>query len=355
MEMKAKGGQSMKKMSKWLTSLSVIGVLGAGVTACGNAGTTGNTANGSNSTGGSAPQYVFRLADIQPEGYPTVVGDEAFAKEVEEKTGGRIQIKVYPGGQLGSDENAVAQQVQLGAIDFARINASPLSSFDPELNVLSLPYLFKSSQQEWDVLNGDIGKQILDSLSSAKMVGLTYYDSGARCFYNSKHPVVHPSDLKGLKIRVQQSNLFVDLVNTLGGSATPMSYNEVYNALQSGVVDGAENNLPSYYTSNHYKVAKYLTLDDHTRTPEILLASQTAWNKLSPQDQEIIRQAAIDSQKVERDAWNKLEQQALDAVKANGNVISQVDVSEWQKAVQPLYDKYGKQYEQLIQEIQQTQ
>lgn len=296
---------------------------------------------------------TLRLADDQPANYPTVLGDEAFAKEVSQKTNGRIKIVVYPNAQLG-DENAVAQQIQLGAIDFGRINTAALASYDKELNVLGLPYLFSSSQQMWDVLDGPIGNQFLQSLSSAKMVGLTYYDSGARDFYNTKRPVSKPSDLKGLKIRVQQSNLMVDLVNTLGGSATPMSYSEVYNALQSGVIDGAENNLPSYYTTNHYKVAKYLTLDQHTRWPEILLASQATWNKLSPSDQQIIKQAAVDSQQVERQAWNQLVQKATAAIKANGNVITNVDISQWQQAVKPLYQKYGADYQSLISQIQAT-
>jgi tripartite ATP-independent transporter DctP family solute receptor len=345
-------------MRRWL-GMGAMMALALGVSACGTTSPGGNQA-GSNTSGGTSssasgqPAMVLRLADNQPADYPTVLGDNEFAKLVNERTNGRIQIKVYPNAQLG-DENTVIQQIQLGAIDFGRINTAPLASYDKEIGVFSLPYLFSSSDQMWKVLNGPIGQRLLDSLQSAKMVGLTYYDSGARNFYDSKRPIVHPSDLKGLKIRVQQSNIFVDLVNTLGGSATPMAYGEVFNALQTGVIDGAENNWPSYYTTNHYKVAKYVTEDEHTRNPEVLLVSQATWNKLSPQDQQIIRQAAVESQQTERQAWTQLEQKAKDAVKANGNVITEVqDVTEWQQAVQPLYDKYGKDYKDLIDQIRAT-
>lgn len=305
----------------------------------------------SSSSASSGKHYTFRLADDQPANYPTVTGDKEFAKLVSERTNGRIQIKVYPNAQLG-DEKSVLEQVQLGAIDFIRVNSSPLANYSKKIGVLNLPYLFKDSTQEWNVLNGKIGQELLDSLSGAKLVGLTYYDSGTRNFYNTKHPVSKPSDLKGLKIRVQQSNIMVDLVNTLGGSATPLPYGEVYNALQTGVIDGAENNWPSYYSTNHYKVAKYFTEDHHTMNPEVVAMSQKKWNELSKSDQQIIKQAAVDSQKVQRAAWKALQDKAKAAVKANGNTVTQVtDIAAWQKAVQPLYDKYGNQYKDLISQI----
>ena len=329
--------------------IPVIGIsLALGLTACGQtgSGTTG-------ATSAPAQKVTLRLADNQAADYPTVVGDNEFARLVKERTNGRIEISVYPAAQLG-DEKTVIEQLQLGAIDFGRVNAAPLASFDKDLNVFNLPYLFSSSDQMWKVLNGPIGDKMLDSLKTAKMVGLTYYDSGARSFYNSKKSVVHPSDLASMKIRVQQSDIFMDLVKALGASPTPMAYGEVYSALQTGVIDGAENNWPSYYSTNHYQVAKYLTLDEHSRTPELLVASQATWNKLSPEDQKIIMQAAKDSQAVQRKAWNDLEQKAKEAVKAKGNIVSTVDITEWQKAVQPLYDKYGKDYQDIINQIRAT-
>ncbi len=337
-----------KKVSRRLAVVGLAVAVMLGVTACG----TSNPGTGSTGSSSAAP-VTLRLADIQPADYPTVVGDKKFADLVKQRSNGRITVSVYPNAQLG-DENTVAEQIQLGAIDFARINASPLSSFDKQLNVLNLPYLFNSSQQMWNVLNGPIGDKLLSGMSTAKMVGLTYYDSGARSFYNTKHPVVHPSDLKGMKIRVQQSPMYIDLVKALGASPTPMAYGDVYGALQTGVIDGAENNWPSYYSSNHYQVAKYFTEDDHTMTPEILLGSQASWNKLSPADQKLIMQAAKDSQAAERQSWTQLEEKSKKDIAAHGNVVSQVDVSEWQKAVQPLYDKYGSEYKDIITQIRAT-
>lgn len=323
-------------------------LLTLGLTACGSNQSAGTSAKDGKANG---PAMVLKLADNQAPDYPTVLGDNEFAKLVKERSNGRIEIKVYPSAQLG-DEKSVIEQVQLGAINFARINSAPLAEFSKDIGVFNLPYLFDSSDQMWKVLNGPIGEKLLKSLENAKMEGLTYYDSGSRNFYNSKRPVQHPSDLKGLKIRVQQSKTFVDLVNDLGGSATPMAYGEVYNALQTGVIDGAENNWPSYYSTNHYKVAKYITEDEHTRNPEVLLVSLDTWKKLSPEDQKIVMQAAKDSQKVQRKAWDELEKKAKEAAKANGNVITPVtNVSEWQKAIQPLYDSDGKQYKDLIDQI----
>lgn len=333
---------NLKKISIAVLSVTIA----LGLTAC---GTTDNT----KSTTSPAKKITLRLADNQAADYPTVLGDNEFAKLVKERTNGRIEVSVYPSAQLG-DEKTVIEQLQLGATDFGRVNAAPLAAFNKQLNVYNLPYLFSSSEHMWKVLNGPIGDKVLDGLKSAKMVGLTYYDSGARSFYNSKRQVNHPEDLKGLKIRVQQSEMFLDLVKALGASPTPMAYGEVYSALQTGVIDGAENNWPSYYSTNHYQVAKYYTVDQHSRTPEVLVASQVTWNKLSAEDQKIVLQAAKDSQAVQRKTWNELEEKAKKAAVEKGNVITEVNVAEWQKAVQPLYDKYGKDYKELIDEIRAT-
>lgn len=312
---------------------------------------SGSKSSSSSKSASSGKTMHLKLSDDQPKGYPTVKGDEAFAKEVKQKTNGRIQIKVYAGGSLGA-ESDVAQQVQLGSVDLQRINAAPLATYDSAMGVLSMPYLFKSDKQKWDVLNGKVGQQLLNSLKSAKMVGLTYYDSGARSFYDSKRPIKKPSDLKGLKIRVQKSKLFISMINALGASATPMAFGGVYSALQTGVIDGAENNLPSYYTTNHYKVAKYYTFDKHSEVPEVLLASTKLWNQLSPSDQKIFKQAALDSQKVERKSWNALVKKSRKKVLAGGAKFYQVsDTKAWRKAVQPVYDKYGAKYKKWLDEI----
>jgi len=308
--------------------------------------------SGSQQTQGqNGPQLVLKLAENQPEDYPTTIGVKEFARIVEEKTNGRIKIEVYAGGQLG-DEKSVIEAVQLGGIDFARVNAQPLSDFAKPLRVLSLPYLFDDEEHLWKVLDGPIGEEILASLEDANMVGLAYYDSGARCFYNSKREVKTPADLKGLKIRVQQSELMVGLVEALGASATPMPYSEVYSALQTGVIDGAENNWPSYYSTSHYEVAKYFTVDNHTRTPEVLLASKALWDKLSDEDKKIIKEAARASEEVQKKAWKEYEQKAIEAVKAKGCVITEVeDLKAWQDAVQPVYERFGAEFKDLIERI----
>ncbi len=296
-------------------------------------------------------QMVLRLAENQAEDYPTTIGDKEFARLVEERTDGRIKIDVYAGGQLG-DEKSVIESVQMGAIDFARVNAQPMGEFAKGMKVLSLPYLFRDENHLWKVLNGPIGEKLLDDLRSSRIVGLAYYDSGARNFYNSKRPVKTPADLKGLRIRVQQAALMVDLVQALGASATPMAYAEVYTGLQTGVIDGAENNWPSYYSTSHYEVAKYYTVDEHTRNPEVLIASRARWDKLSEKDQQIIKKAAKDSVAVQRKSWKEWEDKAIKAVKEKGNVITLIkDLTPWQEAVNPLYDKYGVEFKDLVARI----
>ncbi len=198
-----------------------------------------------------AKPIVLRLAETHPKGYPTELGDEEFARLVKERSGGRIVIEVYPGSQLG-EEKAVIEQVQFGAIDLTRVSISPLASFVPKLNAFQMPYLYRDSDHMWKVLKGDIGKELLASLEPFGFIGLGWFDGGARSFYNSKKPVRTPADLKGLKIRVQESELMMGLVRAFGAVPTPMPYGEVYSGLQTGVIDGAENNPPSYFSASHY-------------------------------------------------------------------------------------------------------
>lgn len=330
--------------TKNLLTISVSLLLSASIlSGCGSEKSNGNTTN---------KTVVLKLAENQPEDYPTTIGDKEFARLVEEKTNGRYKVEVYSGGQLGDEKSAI-EQVQLGTIDLARVNASPLAEFSDEIGVLSMPYLFSSEKQKWDVLNGEVGKKLLDTLQSDGIVGLTYYDSGSRSFYTTKRPVKKPEDMKGLKIRVQQSELFMELVKSLGASPTPMSYDEVYSGLQIGVIDGAENNIPSYYSSHHYEVAKYFTVDKHTATPEVLIASKSLWDKLSDEDKKAFKEAAMESQKVQREEWEKLEKKSQSEIKKSGNKIIEIkNINEWRKAVQPVYDKFEKKYKKWIDEIQ---
>lgn len=338
-----------EKVMKFKTLSSVL-LLAALLVGCGDQ--ENETSGAAEDSKTPEKQIVLRLAENQVEDYPTTIGDKEFAKLVEEKTDGRYKIEVYAGGQLG-DEKSIIEQVQLGTIELARVNASPLTDFASDLGVLSMPYLFKDDAHQWDILNGDIGEELLSKLEPSNMVGLAFYDSGSRNFYNSVRPIQNPSDLKGLKIRVQQSSLFVDLVESFGASATPMAYDEVYSSLQTGVIDGAENNYPSYYSTNHYEVAKYYTIDSHSRVPEVLMASKSTWDKLSDEDKKIFKDAAVESQKVQREAWKALEEKSKAAVlEAGSEVIEITDTTPWREAVQPLYDKYGEGFAEIIGRIQ---
>ncbi|UOQ84803.1 TRAP transporter substrate-binding protein [Gracilibacillus salinarum] len=291
------------------------------------------------------------LAENQPADYPTTIGAKEFARLVEEKTDGRYKIKVYHGGQLGDEKRAV-ELTQLGAIDFVRSNTIPLTEFNDQIGVLAMPFLFEDEKEKWDKLTGDVGNDLLNTFSGTKLVGLAFYDSGERSFYNTVRPIKSPEDMKGLKIRVQSSELAIDIVESLGASATPMDYGEVYSSLQNGVIDGAENNFPSYYTSSHYNVAKYYTVNGFQGAPEVLLSSQETWDQLSEEDQAIFKEAAMESIEVQREAWDQLTEVSKEKVTAAGSELIEVDdVSEWREAVQPVYDKYGDTYRKWIERL----
>lgn len=298
-------------------------------------------------------QIIMRLAETHAPDYPTTKADYEFARLVEERTGGRIKIEVYPSAQLG-EEKAAIEAVQFGAIDFNRTSISPLSAFAPNLISLQMPYLYRDDEHMWKVLNGPIGENFLKSLDSFNLIGLGWYDGGTRHFYNSKKEIKSVSDLKGMKIRVQESKLMTDLVSCLGAVPTPMPFGEVYSALQTGIVDGAENNIPSYYSTSHYEVAKYITLDGHSRIPEIIIASKSSWNKLSKEDQEIIRQAAKDSTQYQIKLWKEFEMTAQEKTKKSGSiytVLTPEALAGFQKAVQPMYDKLSPEVKEVISQI----
>ena len=299
-------------------------------------------------------KMVLRYAENQPQDYPTTQAAYKFAEMVEQKTNGRIHIDVYYGAQLG-DEKSVIEQLQFGAIDFTRVSISPLSEFDKSLNVLQLPYLYKDAAQMWRVLDGELGEKFLSNVSSSNLIGLSWFDAGARNFYNSKRPVTKLADLKGLKIRVQESQLMMGMVAAVGANATPMAYGEVYSALQTGVIDGAENNWPSYESTSHYEVSKYYVLDEHTRVPDMQMISKETWEKLSPEDQKIIKECAKESAKIERELWAAKEKASEEKVKAGGAVITELEPGEkekFQAAMAPLYAQFGAGYEDLIKQIQ---
>ncbi|MDA3810516.1 MAG: TRAP transporter substrate-binding protein, partial [Spirochaetaceae bacterium] len=253
--------------------------------------------------------------------------------------------------QLG-EEKAVIEQVQFGAIDFTRVSISPLSAFADNFDALQMPYLFRNADHMWKVLNSKVGDDFLESLAPAGFIGLSWFDSGARSFYNSVRPVHSVADLASLKIRVQESTLMVGLIDALGAVATPMPFGEVYSAIQTGVIDGAENNWPSYYSTSHYEVAKYYTIDEHTRVPEITIASKMTMEKLSEADQELIKKAAKDSMAFQNKAWAYYEKEAEAAIKANGNDIYYLENnSAFQAAMQPLYNNLSPDLQKVVKEI----
>ena len=293
---------------------------------------------------------VLRLAETHSADYPTTMGDYKFAELVEERTNGRIVIEIFHSKQLG-EEKAVIEQVQFGAIDFTRVSISPLAAFYKPFDALQMPYLYRNADHMWKVLNSSIGDEFLEGVEDANFIGLCWYESGARSFY-VKTPLTSPADLVGLKIRVQQSALMVGLVEAFGAIAQPMPFGEVYSAIQTGVIDGAENNWPSYYSTGHYEVATNYIIDEHTRVPEILVASKLTFDKLSAEDQAIVIQAAKDSVDYQRQMWAEFEEVSMAAVEANGNVVTYLtDNSEWQAAVQSMYDDLDADLQAVVAEI----
>lgn len=336
----------------WWTLWCIVALTVVILAACSSGGDKSTGGKASDDRGGSedGPRYTFRLAETHPADYPTTLGDMKFAELVKERSGGRITIDVFPSAQLG-EERAAIEQVQLGAIEFTRVSTGPMAEFNADFGVFSLPYIFDNDDHVWKFLLSDTGTAMLDSLQASGFQGLAWYSSGSRSFYSSK-PLTSIDDLKGMKVRVIENQLNIALMEALGASATPMPYGEVYSSLQTGVIDAAENNYPSYYSSGHYEVAPHMILDGHQRVPEVLLVSKTVWDKLSAEDQEIIRQAALDSIDYQREKWAEYEQASEDAVREAGSVITAVtDIKPWQEAVQPVIEQYRSQYADILDAI----
>ncbi|MCR5824590.1 MAG: TRAP transporter substrate-binding protein [Lachnospiraceae bacterium] len=299
------------------------------------------------------PEYVFTYAENQSDGYPTSMGAYYFASLVEEKTNGRIKILVYTSGKLGREADVVTQ-MRYGGVDFARVSLSQLAEFSPALNVLQMPYIYNDAKHMWSVLDGEIGDYFLNLVSEVDLYGLSWYDAGARSFYNSLKPIRKLEDLEGLKIRVQQSDLMIDMVECLGATAVPLSYEEVYSALELGSIDAAENNWPSYEDTDHYKVAHYFCEDEHTRVPEMQICSIHTWNLLSDEDKAIIRECADASAEYERKVWNERVEKSRETAIDNGVVVtslSKKEISRFREKVQPIYEKYCSEYMDILNKI----
>jgi tripartite ATP-independent transporter DctP family solute receptor len=304
-------------------------------------------------SGTASAQTTLRSADIHPDGYPTVEAVKYFGSLLEKKTNGRYKVQVFHSAQLGQEKDTI-EQTRFGVIDLNRINMGPFNNLIPETLVPSLPFIFRSVDHMRKTMDGPVGDQILKAFEPHGLVALAFYDSGARSFYNSKRAINTPADLKGMKVRVIQSDLFLDMVNALGANATPMPPGEVYSALQTGVVDGAENNWPSYDSFRHFEVAKYYSLTEHSMSPEVLVMSKKSFDKLSPEDQKAVRETAKESVVKMRELWEAREKEAEKKIRASGSQINSVDKQPFIDAMKPVYEKYAKdaKVKELVSRIQ---
>ncbi|MGB5237790.1 MAG: TRAP transporter substrate-binding protein [Flavobacteriaceae bacterium] len=266
-------------------------------------------------------QKTIRLAHGLDTNHPVHRAMEFMGDRIELKSEGRINVLIYPSGQLGAERECL-ELLQIGSLDITKVSAAVLENFIPEYKVLSIPYIFRNKDHAHKVFDGQVGEEILAKGDHSRLRGLTFYDAGSRSFYTKTREIDTPKDLEGLKIRVQKSNMAVAMVDLLGGSPTPISWGELYTALQQGVVDGAENNLPSFYTSKHYEVCKYYSLNEHTAVPDVLLVGKDSWNRFSPSEQQWIREAAKESARYQRKLWEASEEESLKAIKDAGVMVS---------------------------------
>ncbi len=286
-----------------------------------------------------AQEITLKSSDTHPDGYPTVEAVKYMGELINERTDGRIAIEVYHSAQLGEEKDTI-EQTRAGVIDLNRVSMGPFNGLVPETRVVSLPYIFRSVDHMHKVMDGEIGEEILAGFEPHGLIGLAYYDGGARSFYNSSKPVESLADLQGMKFRVMQSDIFVDMVNALGANATPMPYGEVYSAIETGVIDGAENNFPSYESAKHSEVAKYFSLDEHLIVPEVLVMAKSSWDKLSPEDQAIVKQAAKDSVAKQRELWEAREVASRKMVEEAGSTVTTPDKQPFIDAMGPVYEKH---------------
>ena len=299
-----------------------------------------------------AQTVTLRSADIHPEGYPTVAAVQFMGELIKERTGGRLEVQVFPSGQLGGEKDTI-EQTRFGVIDMNRINFAPFNNLIPETQILSLPFLFRSEDHMHQVIDGEIGEEIAAAFEPHDLVVLAFYDSGARSFYNARHPIQTLDDMKGLKIRVQQSDLFIAMIQALGANATPIPFGEVYSALQTGVVDGAENNWPSYDSVKHYEVAKFYSQTEHSMSPEALVMSKASYDRLTPEDQTIVKAAAKESVPKMRELWVAREKEARARAEAGGAVANPVDKAPFIAAMEPVYAQFvtDAKLQDLVQRI----
>ncbi len=307
--------------------------------------------------GSSCSEYsgkkTLYFAHSLPTSHPVHKGILVMKQSLEEKSEGKLQIKIFPDGQLGT-EREVLELLQIGSVALTKVSAASMSNFAPEYQVTSIPYLFRDRKHLFSTLEGPVGKKLLESGSEYLLRGLCFYDAGARSFYAKKKPVENPTDLKGMKIRTMNDQMSVDMVNTLGGSATPMAYGELYTALQQNVVDGAENNIPSFVTSNHYEVCKYYTFDEHTMVPDVVVVGTKFWNQLNETEKGWLQEAANESVEQQKIYWKETVEENMKVLKNENVKFFYPDKTMFSKKSTPLLDKMKKdpKMREVIKKIQ---
>src|SRR6187431_263889 len=295
-------------------------------------------------------KLVLKATDVHPLGYPTVEAVVQMGKKLEAATNGRLSIQMYPSMQLGGEKEMI-EQAQVGALAIARISVGPMGPIVPEMNVFNLPFMFRDDAHMEKVIDGPIGDELLKKLSESKanLIGLCWMNAGTRNVYNSKKPIQTVNDLKGLKIRMMGNPVFVDTMNSLGGNGVAMGFDQLINAMQTGVVDGAENNEPTYDSGQHYRYAKYYSKTGHLMIPEILVFSKKSWDGLSKDDQALVMKLAKEAQQEQRKLWYESEKKPIKKMAEAGAVMNEVaDKKPFQAAVKPVWDKYGAQHTALI-------
>jgi tripartite ATP-independent transporter DctP family solute receptor len=299
---------------------------------------------------------IIRLGHGLNTGHSVHQGMIFFGEKLQEISGGKFKVQIYPSQQLGTERQCL-ELLQIGSLDMTKVSAGVLENFSPSIKVFGIPYLFRDKEHAFRVLDGPVGEELLNGTEKYWLKGLGYYDSGSRSFYTIDKPIEHPNDLKGLKIRVMESQTAIDMVKSFGGSPTPISWGELYTALQQGVVDGAENNPPSFYLSRHYEVCKYYIIDEHTVLPDVVLMSTHFWNDLSNQDQEWIQKAMDLSVVEQRRLWLKSEIESLEAVKAAGVKVSYPNKSNFAEISGSVLDQYAQDplIKSFIDKIKNTQ
>jgi len=304
--------------------------------------------------GASPEPLILRMAELHPSDHPTTRGDQEFARLVAELTGGRIQVEVYDGGVLG-DELSVMQQLSFGGIDLARVSIASVQPAVPQLAALFMPYLYQDAGHMWRVLTGPVGRELLNALDAGSLFGIGWFGAGARSFYTAPRPVRRAGDLQGLRIRVQESAPMISLVQAFGARPQPMAFPEVYSGLRTGSLDGAENNLATYFASGHYQAAPWFTIDEHARLPELIVGSPVAFASLGPEDRALVRQAAAKAALFQRRAWATYEVEIQNKLRAAGvTFLEPIDLPAWQNQARRIWAHQTPTVRNLLDRIRNT-